>query len=171
MRYVTKRALIADIEKEHDALVALLRQIPKSRYSEPGVWGDDWSLKDLVAHLAAWHSLFLTWFEDGLKGNTPAMPAPDYTWRDLPELNRNLQAKHHRRSAAAVRIEYDTGYRRIMSIIRSLPPERLLVAGHFVWTGKNPLATYIGPNTASHYRFASRVIRRWLKKDPRSISP
>ena len=47
--------------------------------------------------------------------------------------------------------------------MESLSTGQLLDAGHYEWTGKHPLTTYIGPNTASHYRFAVNVVKRWLK--------
>jgi hypothetical protein len=52
---------------------------------------------------------------------------------------------------------------RILQIVESLSTKQLLEPGQFEWTGKHPLTTYIGPNTASHYRFALKVIKRWLK--------
>ena len=168
MRYASKKALIADIEREHQALCTLLREIPASRLREPGVWGDGWTVTDLVAHLAAWHRLFLSWYEEGLHDGTPVMPAAGFTWRELPRLNRDIQVRHRRRTFAAVRTEFNSGYRRIVSLVRGLPPRNLLAAGHFAWTGKYPLSTYLGPNTASHYRFARKVLRRWLRNGPRS---
>jgi hypothetical protein len=163
MRYASKEALLADIRGAHDSLCERLSEIPTSRYREAGVWGDDWTVNDLVAHLAEWHFLLLGWYDDGLKGATPVLPAPGYTWRETPRLNRAIWAKHRARSMAVVRDDFDAGYRRILDIVEALPANHLIMPGHFAWTGQHPLATYIGPNTASHYRFASRAITRWLR--------
>lgn len=65
MRYHSKTALRQDIRTEHDALINCLNQIPNARYGELGVWGDGWTVTDLIAHLAEWHTMFLTWYEDG----------------------------------------------------------------------------------------------------------
>ena len=64
MKYASKEALLKDIQVEHDSLRALLREIPGARWSEPGVWGEAWSVSDLVAHLAEWHRMFLGWHAD-----------------------------------------------------------------------------------------------------------
>lgn len=162
MRYTSKKALVDDIRTSHDSLCARLREIPSSRYRERGVWGDGWSVSDLVAHLAEWQFMFLAWYEDGLKGATPRLPAPGYTWRETPRLNRAIWEKHRLRAPALVRDDFDAGHRRILEIIEGLSADELLTPGRFAWTGKHPLATYLGPNTASHYRFAVKVIRRWL---------
>lgn len=162
MRYQSKEALINDIHAQHDLLYARLHALPKSRWREPGVWGDGWTVTDLVAHLAEWQFMFLTWYEGGLKGATPKMPSPGYKWNETPKLNRAIWAKHRFRSVEAIRAEFGTGFDRILKIVGSLAPEQLLAPGYFRWTGKNSLATYLVPNTASHYRFALKMIKRWL---------
>ncbi|MCA1788944.1 MAG: hypothetical protein LC667_03520 [Thioalkalivibrio sp.] len=52
MRYKSKQALLDDVRTEHDLLCARLAAIPMVRWRESGVWGDGWTLSDLVAHLA-----------------------------------------------------------------------------------------------------------------------
>jgi len=163
MRYKSKQALLEDIRTQYHLLCALLGEIPKVRWHESGVWGDGWTLSDLVAHLAEWQHLFLGWCEDGLRGATPQMPAPGYKWSETPRLNRAIWEKHRSRSEAAVQADFYSGYRRIVQLVETLSPEQLLESGHCEWTGKNSLTTYIGPNTASHYRFALKAIKRWLK--------
>jgi hypothetical protein len=166
MRYKSKQALMDHIRTEHDALCARLREVPSARWQEGGVWGDAWTLSDLVAHLAEWQRMFLGWHETGRSGTMPEMPAPGYKWNQTPELNRAIWEKHRSQSQAAVKADFDSGYRRILKMIDTLSPEQLLTPGHFRWTGKYPLTTYLGPNTASHYRFAMKVINRWLKVVP-----
>ena len=93
MRYKSKQALLEDIRTQHDVLCARLGEIPKVRWHESGVWGDGWTLSDLVGHLAEWQHLFLGWYEDGLRGATPQMPAPGYKWSETPRLNRAIWEK------------------------------------------------------------------------------
>lgn len=167
MRYESKDALIQDIRTEHDSLCARLREIPKGRWREQGVWGDGWALCDLVAHLAEWQRLFLTWYEVGLQGAKPEMPAPGYKWSETPRLNLSIWEKHRSRSPAEVMKDFEAGYARILQLVEDLPSHRLLAPGAFEWTGSNPLTTYLGANTASHYRFATKVIKRWLRASAR----
>ncbi|HLG15020.1 MAG TPA: ClbS/DfsB family four-helix bundle protein [Blastocatellia bacterium] len=171
MRYKSKQSLMDDIRTEHDSLCALLRKIPTARWHEHGVWGDGWTLSDLVAHLAEWQQMFLGWYEVGLGGTAPEMPAPGYKWSQTPKLNRAIWEKHRSRSQAATKAAFDSGYCRILHIVEALSPEQLLTPGTFPWTGKHPLTTYLGPNTASHYRFAIKAINRWLKGVPEAGSP
>lgn len=163
MRYESKSAFLRDIRSEHDALCALLKEIPESRYGESGVWGDGWTIVDLVAHLAEWQRMFLDWYREGLEGAKPQIPAPGYKYREIPALNRAIWAKYRTFRFAEVQKDFESGYREILDLVQKLPPSSLLKPGKFAWTGKNPLTTYLGANTASHYRFAIKVLRRWLR--------
>jgi hypothetical protein len=172
MRYSSKDALMEDIRTTHDAFCALLADIPAARRREPGVWGDGWNICDLVAHLAEWQRLFLDWHRQGQKeGAKLRGPAPGYKWSELPKLNRAIWAKHRRRSPASVRGDFDARYEEILGLVERLSPESLLTPGYFAWTGKYPLTTYLAPNTASHYRFAIKVIKRWQRGAPGSARP
>lgn len=163
MRYQSKQALLDDIRTEHASLCARLQEIPKARWHEPGLWGEGWTLSDLVAHLAEWQHMFLSWYKEGLLGAVPQTPAPGYGWNETPALNRAIREKHRSRSQSAVRADFDAGHRQIVQIVEALSSEQLLEPGHYEWTGKHALTTYIGPNTASHYRFAIKILKRWLK--------
>jgi hypothetical protein len=114
--------------------------------------------------------MFLGWYEDGLRGVEPAMPAPGFKWNQVPSLNRAIWEKHRSRSQEEVRADFDSGYRRIVRVVEALSTPQLLAPGHYSWTGKHPLTTYLGPNTASHYRFALGVIKRWQKGEVRAGS-
>jgi hypothetical protein len=166
MKYATRKELLEDIEREHETLVARLETIPRSRVSEPGVWGDDWTVLDLVAHLSEWHEMFLRWHSEGLEGRQPDMPAPGYKWNETPALNRAIQEKHRDRSWDSVRVGFTGTHERVMRIVHGLSEAEMLEPGHFGWTGKNAIVTYIGANTASHYRFASKALKRWLRQRP-----
>lgn len=163
MKYSSKQALLGDIRKEHDALWARVQDIPRTRWRKPGVWGDEWTIVDLLAHLAEWQFMFLRWHDTGLSGAKPDMPAPGYKWNETPRLNRAIWQKHKARSAAAVVADFNEGYERILTVVNSLSDDQLLKPGSFAWTGAYPLTTYLGPNTASHYRFASKALKRWCR--------
>lgn len=161
MKYTSKADLVDDIAGEFAALTARLEAVGRERWKEPGVWGDDWTVHDLVAHLSAWHHLLLGWHTTGLRGETPDLPAPGYNWSETPRLNRDIQAEHADRPIREVRAELDATHGQVLALARALSEPQLLEPGHFPWTGKNGLVTYLGANTASHYRFALKVLKRW----------
>jgi hypothetical protein len=50
--------LLSRIEQDFETMLAQAGQIPVAARSRPGAC-DAWSVKDILAHLDAWHGLFL----------------------------------------------------------------------------------------------------------------
>jgi len=163
VKFASKKELVDSIEDEHRTFVELAGSIPRKRWREAGVWGDDWNIRDLFAHLTAWEQMFLRWHREGCDGETPEIPAPGYKCNQTPALNRAIRAAHARKSVQRVRAEFDASYDEILAVVRALSEPELLTPGHFAWTRKYPLTTYLAPNTCSHYRTATKFLKRWLR--------
>ncbi len=163
MKYASKHELVERVEAEHATFVALLESVPGRDHREAGVWGDGWTVHDLVAHLLAWEQMLLSWHRAERAGETPELPAPGYTWNQTPALNRAIQAMHRDRAVDVVRAEFDASYVEVLASVRGLSEDELFTPGRFAWTSKNALVTYVGSNTVSHYRTASKILRRWSR--------
>ena len=88
-RPINKVSLLKESQKSLDELLELVDSIPNSEKIMPGVNGE-WSVKDVLAHLYAWHSLIETWYIEGMQDNKPEMPAPGYAWKTVPQLNDKI---------------------------------------------------------------------------------
>ncbi|RNC80490.1 MAG: DfsB family protein [Phycisphaera sp.] len=163
MKYASKDAFLDRMAKEHDAFLAIGRSIPADRYEEPGVWGDNWNVKDLYAHLTAWEGLYLSWFRTGERGKSPDMPAPGYKWNQTRELNHAIRTEHAGRTQASVKRSFTRSYNTIRAHAEGLSERELLEDGHFEWTGTKPLVSYLGANTASHYATCAKILKRWTR--------
>lgn len=163
MKFSSKEELIESIESEHRRFVELLGSIPVDRYLEEDVWGDGWNIRDLLAHLTEWEQMFLSWYRVGLEGRHPEMPAKGYKWNQTPALNQAIWEKYCRKPVDVVLADFATSFQEIFSLAQELSSMELLTPGHFTWTGRNPLTTYLGANTTSHYRTATKILKRWSK--------
>ncbi len=168
MKYANKAELIERIEEEHRAFVELVDGIPQRRHKEEGVWGDGWNIHDLLAHLMAWEQMFLRWHRQGRAGETPALPAPGYKWNETPRLNEAIWKRYRRRGMKTIRREFDASYEEILGVARSMTEAELFERGHYAWTKKNHVVSYLGANTVSHYRTASKIFKRWLRGSAKS---
>ncbi len=164
MKYASKADVLEQIETEHARFVEIIDALPSRQRTEPGVWGEGWTVIDLVAHLTEWEQMFLRWHRAELAGEQPDMPAPGYRWSETPRLNHEIWRKHKNDSWKKVRAAFDASYAEILSLAKGLSEEELLEPGHFAWTKKNPLTTYLGANTASHYRTAAKILKRWQRR-------
>jgi hypothetical protein len=164
MRFTSKRDFLESVENEHQAFIELVRSVPKSRFREAGVWGDGWTILDLLAHISEWEQMCMGWYKAGRDGGHPILPAPGFKWNETPRLNHAIWDKHRLKSARQVLDEFEASYQETFFVIRKLSEDELLTPGHFAWTGKYPLTTYLAPNTCSHYRFATKILKRWQKR-------
>lgn len=164
MRFGSRHELINKIEKEHAAFLELTKTVPRKRYCEADVWGDGWNLKDLFAHLTEWEQMSLVWYREGRNGGSPAVPAEGFKWNQTPALNRAVQQKHRRTSTKEIITDFNASYSEILCVARQISTKELFTPGYFAWTGKALLSTYLAANTCSHYRTATKYLKRWLRR-------
>ena len=161
---LSKPQLLEEIGVERKALDALLHQLQRRQMTQRNVTASGWSVKDILGHLVGWQQMNLAWYEAGERGENPAVPAPGLTWRDLPKINESIYRQHRRRSLKAVLEDYDAFHHRMLELIRQVPDSDFVSVARFAWTGPTwTLSDYIRANTASHYRWAQKHIRRWLR--------
>jgi hypothetical protein len=159
-----KHELLQEIRRERDALNALLQQIPARQMAQAGVTPGGWSVKDILAHILGWQDHLLRWHATELRGETPAVPAPGMTWRDLKRFNQMIYQEHRRRPLKAILHDYEAFHRRMLELIATTPDTDFLAVGRFKWTGPAwTLSDYCRAETASHYRWARKWIRPWLR--------
>ena len=161
-RAKNKSELVESSQGEYQALLALIETIPEELLTEQGV-NQLWTVKDILAHLHVWHGLFLTWYEEGMAGSKPEMPAPGFTWKQTPELNEKIYQEHKDIPYSQVRDSLDESFQRVFSIIESHSDEELFTKKYYKWTGTTSLGCYLISATASHYLWARNMIKKWLK--------
>ena len=159
----TKQQLIEDAQTERAALEKLLSTLTPEQMTQSAA-ADDWSAKDVLAHLIEWEGMVMKWYETGAKGKVPAVPSEDYNWGQLPQLNHAIYLKHRGRSLADIQKEFKSSHKNIMKVIESIPEKELFTRGQYSWTRNNLLAAYFNSATAAHYRWARGEIRKKVKK-------
>lgn len=120
-------------------------------------------VEDVLAHLHEWHLMMLRWYEEGMAGKNPKMPAPGYSWKDLPELNRQIWKKYHAFDLEEVRALVEKSFAMVYRIIESHSDEELFTKKKYHWTGSTSLGAYLISATSSHYDWALKLIKKCLK--------
>jgi hypothetical protein len=157
----TRALLVADAEKERDNLSALIAGMSREQLMWPGAYG--WSAKDHVVHLAEWERMLFGWYDAGLRGEDPPVPAEGYTWATLTELNQRIYEQHRDDQLEHVLADWRDSSGRLVRFAGSAADAELFTPGIFAWTGRGTLASFVyecGPN---HYRWAAVEIKRGLK--------
>lgn len=166
-----KADLLQEIAQERSRLDALLEQLTPRQMTRAGATLAGWSVKDILGHLVGWQEMNLDWYAAGLRGEAPEVPAPGLTWKDIRKLNDRIYRKHHRRSLKAVLADYHARHQEMLDLIEEVSDRDFVTVGRFAWAGPTwTLSDYVRANTASHYRWACKHIRKWLRanKKPKS---
>lgn len=162
-RPTSKAELLAAIDQERSALDGLLATLTPEQMTSASVVGD-WTVKDVLAHLVEWEQMVLGWYQAGLRGETPALPAPGYNWGQTPQLNQVIYEKHRDRPLDEILAHYQSSHAEIMALIQQLSNDDLFGARKYAWTRNNTLGAYFVSATSSHYLWARNEIRKGLKK-------
>jgi len=154
--------LLQAIKEERGKLNQSFEALPDDEMVQPGACGA-WSVKDILAHLVDWEQRGLRWYQAGLRDETPKLPDENYNWRQLPDLNHAIYLKYKDLSLDEILKKYRVSFKETMEAIDGMSEGDLFTPEVFTWTGKHTLATYVNANTAAHYRWASKLIRKFGK--------
>ena len=120
------------------------------------------NIRDVLAHLHAWHLLFLEWYRIGMKGDKPDMPAPGYTWKTTGTLNKKIQEDYSSSTLSGIIRKLKRSHGQVMTIINRHSQEELFTKKKYKWTGSTSLGAYLVSSTSSHYNWALKLIKKAL---------
>ncbi|KAA3646397.1 MAG: DfsB family protein [Chloroflexi bacterium] len=163
----TKEELLSLSQENFDQIFVLIENLSPEQREQAGV-NDTWSVKDILAHLKAWHEMFFTWYEVGSQGEKPEMPAPGYTWKTTPELNEKIYQEHRGQPYETIVDGLHATHQKMMALISSHSDEELFTKKKYKWTGSTSLGSYAVSASSSHYQWAIDLIKKWKKTPPES---
>lgn len=123
---------------------------------------DGRSIKDILAHLAAWERRCAGWIATGLRGEMPERPEPGATWEDIDRINERTFQENRERSLQDVQQDSRQAYQQLLEQVQALSEEDITNPNRFVWTEGELLTWYIASNSYEHYLEHTEQIRVWL---------
>ncbi len=166
-----KAPLSKSILKEYTKLVDAAFSIPPQARSLKTIdfTGGKVSIIDIVAYQIGWGTLLIRWYEAGIRGEVPEIPGDGFTTWDYTGLARNFYSAYHFENFDKQIEVFHDMIQKILSIVEAeyktgnldktdVWPWCMLASGK-----KWPLSKWITVNTASPYKRASALIRRFLK--------
>lgn len=160
----TKEALIMLSHMNYEKLFTFIEDLPKEkRKAEFPLQFLNRNIRDVLAHLHHWHLLLLSWHEKGMKGEKPEMPAEGYTWRTVPDLNKEINTKYKNVPLNEIKKLLDASFMNIQNIIQKHSNNELFEKRKFKWTDTTSLGAYVVSATSSHYEWALKLIKEGVK--------
>lgn len=161
-RPTTKADLLAAATHEFDRLWATVETVPTADREQAGAC-EEWSVKDVLAHLDAWHEMLLGWERAGAAGEVPEIPGGGYTWADLPALNQAIFERTRGDSWDDVVDRLQRSHEAVLARIEPYDDEDLFTKKRYAWTRTTSVGSYFVSATSSHYAWASKLVRAWVR--------
>lgn len=158
----SKSQLLEQIDTNYSALQAELEKLPSEEMIEVGIVGD-WSIKDVLAHLLEWQQMTCAWYQIGKSGETPVTPSPNFTWRQIPELNQQIYETYKDAPLDDITAQFQASHQATIALIKTIDNDELFTPKVYQWTKSTTLGSYLTSATCSHYDWARKQIRKGLK--------
>ena len=159
---MSKEKLIEEIQIEHLHLERTLDKISRQQMVTPGVM-DDWTVKDLLAHITVWELRMIRWLEQTVRDEVPEMLPPGMTWDDLDQWNEQTYQKHRHRDLDEVLADFKLSYSQALNVVQDISEDDLIDPNRYAWRDGRPLWEMVAANTSWHYKEHEETITTWLK--------
>jgi hypothetical protein len=163
---VTEKAAVArQLEEAWAELREAVESVPEDRLEVPGVV-DDWSVKDLLGHIAFWSGRAARHLDLLAGGRKDDLTGPDGE-DELNEWNARESAARKGASLDDARREWTSSYEAARRALTTFPEERL---DEPLW--EHTVVYGFGMDTYAHYKEHAHQIREWVKSSKTSgITP
>lgn len=121
------------------------------------------NIRDVLAHLHHWHIMLIEWYEVGMTGIKPDMPAKGYTWKDTPALNKKIWEQYADTPLGETRSMLSGSFMQVRAIIERHSDKELFEKKRYKWTGSTSMGSYLVSATSSHYDWALKLIKKALR--------
>src|SRR5215469_6106343 len=149
---MNKQQLLKQLEKAWKTLEESYAGLSDSQLTEPGVM-DNWSVKDILAHVTTWEEEALKYLPLILTGGKP----PRYIrYGGIDAFNAQMAEQKRGLSLSGVQRQLNETHRRLLDYLQSVPEEHIARETRF--RRRLRLDTY------SHYPEHAKAIREWRKR-------
>jgi len=156
----TKSEILELIQSEKRLLNAVVGKLTHSQMLTPGLEGER-TVKDVLAHIAAWELLMVEWLKETYAGLTPQRPAPGMTWDDLDLLNERIYLENKDRSLAEILAMSEAASTQADQAVHAMTETDLFDGSRFAWRNGDPLWHMVAANTWWHYKEHREQIEAW----------
>ncbi len=157
----SKLSVTAQLEARRAQLEETVAALPAEAMGERGVVGE-WSVKDVLAHLADWEAHMLVWLAAARAGDAVEGPEPGLSWRQIKEFNRGVYEAHRDESLDQVLAAFRDAHRSFMAMVAAMPEEEMLARGRYALTAGDALYDWL-VQYAQHDAWGSKRIEDWAQ--------
>jgi hypothetical protein len=153
----TRADVLSSLDHSWNELRDVIDSMSEPEMVEPGVV-DDWSIKDLLGHMAFWADRAVNTLTEVKAGRGSEVPGPE-TETELNEWNAREAAAREGKTLVQLREEWERAHQAARAAIEAFPEDKL----------DEPFQDHtvifsFGADTFAHYQEHASQIRAWLRQ-------
>ena len=157
----TKTRIVQQLITERKRLESNVATLTPAQMVQPGVVSE-WSIKDVLAHLADWEAHMPMWVVAARQGDPVAEIEPGLNWTEFNEFNQRIYERHKEQSLEEVMAYFHDIHLLFMEMVAAMPEEEMLERKRYLFLDKGAIYDWLSAY-AGHDRWAKTHIRKWLK--------
>ncbi len=158
---MSKSKLMDMIRSERESLEEIIRELNEGQMLEPSL-DENWSIKDILAHITTWEKRMVRWLEEAQRGESPQILPPGMTWDDLDLWNEQTYIENQNIPLPKVLSDFHSSFVQVLRTVESVSEENLIDPDRFEWRSGKPLWQMVSANTHWHYADHRAQIAAWL---------
>ena len=159
---INKTKLLSEMRDGYTAFENLLAPLSETQMTTAGVNGE-WSIKDILAHLAAWQKRTLNRLDAAVRNEKPSIPGLTND-EEMHRLNDQFYQENKDRPLTDILTDFRTTYSQILDVVQAAPEEVLIDPQRVPWLRGAALWEVVAGNTYEHYQEHAEPIQQWLSR-------
>ncbi|HIJ64644.1 MAG TPA: ClbS/DfsB family four-helix bundle protein [Candidatus Hydrogenedentes bacterium] len=173
---MSREDVLATLRQTYARFDELLGHFDQGQVAQLRVHGN-WTVKDILAHLASWDKLEIGWIEDVIAGRKPVLYTKGYEW-DLVDRQKQIELIHRynaqvleecrTRPVEDVVVEFRDMQKRLLDVVTRLPDVAFNDPDMLFWikleVPRDPW-TPLPVNSHEHYKDHANWILAWIRKE------
>jgi hypothetical protein len=158
-----KTTLLDTIQTEYAQFESLIAPLNEAQLCASPSEGD-WSIKDIMAHIAAWEQICARWLDEVVRGETP-QPAERVDMHS----NERIYQQYRDQSLSEIEQFFHDAHQQFLNqvdaLFQTLSEEDINASHRFAWTEAWPGASIIAviaDNSYEHYRDHAQQVHKLL---------
>jgi hypothetical protein len=138
----TKIQIVEKLDTERRRLEHNISLLTQEQMVQAGVVGD-WSVKDVLAHLADWEAHMPVWIEAARTGDPVVEIETGIKWGQYDEFNQRIFQRHRAQSLEEVLKYFRDTHQEFMNMVEAMPDDELHTQGRYGFIGKGAVYNWL----------------------------
>lgn len=157
---ITREEILEKISLHRKALEHTLGRIPRERYLSP-VFVEGWTIKDLIAHIAAWEQRMIAWIAQAAEGVLPDIPGTDQA---VAAINEQLYKEYKDLPLKKVLEDFSRSFQQVVSLVEETGDD-VLFFENYIEGRERPYWITVAANTWWHYQEHEKDLSHWIDEN------